>query len=185
MKSQNQFEPKHHLLLFQTAERNIQVEGRRKERKQDVWLLWLLSLKCSGQWSLSLSLSLILSPSLPSCLEKNITNKYITFSMTMSYYHYRLRICSSCQYWNHQGQHRPLASNPCYSRWRGSVHIHVTFSVVSSLFSLPVFILPRQLVLLKNKLNYNCYWANNRYLRGQCQKHVFIERHGEGLVLLI
>lgn len=153
--------------------------------EQAGFYLW----RCSGQWSLSLSLSLSCSISIsffPPCLEKNITNKYITFSMTMSYYHYRLRIClASCQYWNHQGQHRPLSAN-MLQQMKGFCSHPCNFLCTSSLFSLYLSLSsPRQLVLLKNKLNYNCYWANNRYLRGQCQKHVFMRGMGRGLVLLI
>ena len=179
--------------------------------------------RCSGQWSLSLSLSLSLSCSIsfsffPPCLEKNITNKYITFSMTMSCYHYGLRIClASCQYGNHQGQHRPLSANmlPWMKGFRSRP---CNFLCMSSLFSLYLSSvlawrspgtgepggLPSMGLhgvghnwsdlaaaaadiwfLLKNKLNYNCCWANNRYLRGQCQQHVFLRGLGRGLVLLI
>ena len=216
--------PKHHLLLHWKQQNSIfRLRGRegRKEGKQDVWARWLLSLKM--QWSMkSLSLSLSCSISFsffPPCLEKNITNKYITFSMTMSCYHYGLRIClASCQYGNHQDQHRPLSANML--PWMKGFHSRpCNFLCTSSLFSLylssvlawrsPGMGEPGGLpfmgshrvghdwsdlaaaaaadiwFLLKNKLNYNCCWANNRYLRGQCQQHVFLRGLGRGLVLLI
>ena len=211
--------------IFYSTENNRTVysgwEEEREERRESKmfehtgFYLW----RCSGQWSLSLSLSCSISFSFfPPCLEKNITNKYIPFPMTMSCYHYGLRIClASCQYGNHQGQHRPLSANML--PWMKGFHSRpCNFLCTSSLFSLYLSSVlawrspgtgePGGLpsmgshrvghdwsdlaaaaadiwFLLKNKLNYNCCWANNRYLRGQCQQHVFLRGLGRGMVLLI